>query len=46
MSGRNNKPKNDGPASSPGRLDQFGEKLTEDQGNKSTNRGKNNRKNG
>ncbi|GGE01943.1 hypothetical protein [Paenibacillus nasutitermitis] len=34
MTGRNNKPKNDGPASSPGRLDQFGEKLTEDVGNK------------
>jgi hypothetical protein len=27
MTGRNNKPDNDGPASSPGRLDQFGDKL-------------------
>ncbi|MDQ1910370.1 hypothetical protein RAC89_07655 [Paenibacillus sp. GD4] len=30
MSGRNNKPKNDGPASEPSRLDQFGDKLAED----------------
>ncbi|CAM4424363.1 hypothetical protein [Paenibacillus tarimensis] len=30
MTGRNNKPKNNGPASSPGRLDQFGDKLAED----------------
>jgi hypothetical protein len=30
MSGRNNKPKNDGPASSPSRLDQFGEKMVQD----------------
>jgi len=29
MSGRNNKPKNDGPASSPERLDQFGDRLAE-----------------
>jgi hypothetical protein len=28
MTGRNNRPKNDGPASSPGRLDQFGDKLS------------------
>ncbi|GIO34410.1 hypothetical protein J2TS6_55510 [Paenibacillus albilobatus] len=41
MTGRNNKPKNDGPASSPGRLDQFGEKLTEVDGNKPMNPGKN-----
>jgi hypothetical protein len=27
MTGRNSKPDNDGPASSPGRLDQFGDKL-------------------
>ncbi|MCZ8512770.1 hypothetical protein O9H85_10155 [Paenibacillus filicis] len=30
MTGRNNKPDNDGPASSPGRLDQFGDKLAEE----------------
>ncbi|SDJ30763.1 hypothetical protein [Paenibacillus naphthalenovorans] len=30
MSGRNSKPDNDGPASSPSRLDQFGGKLAED----------------
>lgn len=30
MSGRNNKPDNDGPASQPGRLDQFGDKLAEE----------------
>ncbi|MBP1156908.1 MULTISPECIES: hypothetical protein [unclassified Paenibacillus] len=30
MSGRNSKPDNDGPASSPSRLDQFGDKLAED----------------
>ncbi|MFC5470696.1 hypothetical protein ACFPPD_18570 [Cohnella suwonensis] len=30
MTGRNNKPDNDGPAASPGRLDQFGSKLAED----------------
>ncbi|MBP1996960.1 hypothetical protein [Paenibacillus eucommiae] len=28
MAGRNNKPDNDGPASNPGRLDQFGDKLS------------------
>jgi hypothetical protein len=27
MTGRNNKPDNDGPASSPASLDQFGDKL-------------------
>ncbi|NHN28939.1 hypothetical protein [Paenibacillus agricola] len=27
MTGRNNKPDNDGPASSPSQLDQFGDKL-------------------
>ncbi|WP_193394492.1 hypothetical protein [Paenibacillus sp. A3] len=30
MTGRNNKPDNDGPASQPGRLDQFGDKLAEE----------------
>ncbi len=30
MSGRNSKPKNNGPASSPSRLDQYGAKLAED----------------
>lgn len=29
MAGRNNHPKNDGPAASPSRLDQFGEKLAD-----------------
>ncbi|WP_219640977.1 hypothetical protein [Cohnella sp. CFH 77786] len=29
MTGRNNKPDNDGPASSPSRLDQFGDKWSE-----------------
>ncbi|WP_276322139.1 hypothetical protein [Paenibacillus thalictri] len=29
MTGRNSKPKNRGPASSPGRLDQFGDKLAD-----------------
>ncbi|WP_283214748.1 hypothetical protein [Paenibacillus sp. HWE-109] len=29
MSGRNSKPKNTGPASSPSRLDQFGEKAVQ-----------------
>ncbi|MDR0269466.1 hypothetical protein [Paenibacillus sp.] len=41
MTGRNSKPKNNGPASSPGRLDQFGEKLTADEGNRPMNPGKN-----
>ncbi|MEK8132864.1 hypothetical protein WMW72_33785 [Paenibacillus filicis] len=30
MSGRNSKPKKNGPASSPSRLDQYGAKLAED----------------
>jgi hypothetical protein len=30
MTGRNNEPKNDGPASSPSRLDQFGEKMVQE----------------
>ncbi|XEC93949.1 hypothetical protein AB6A23_21770 [Paenibacillus tarimensis] len=29
MAGRNNKPDNDGPASSPSSLDQFGDKLAQ-----------------
>ncbi|WP_187274565.1 hypothetical protein [Paenibacillus sp. N3.4] len=29
MTGRNNSPKNNGPASSPSRLDQFGEKAVQ-----------------
>ncbi|WP_176707664.1 hypothetical protein [Bacillus sp. FJAT-26390] len=28
MTGRNNKPDNDGPTASPSRLDQFGDKLS------------------
>ncbi|WP_301336113.1 hypothetical protein [Paenibacillus sp. FJAT-26967] len=32
MSGRNSKPKNRGPASHPGRLDQFGDKLSDSKG--------------
>lgn len=30
MSGRNNKPDNDGPAAKPSSLDQFGDKLADD----------------
>lgn len=30
MAGRNNKPDNNGPASNPSRLDQFGDKMAED----------------
>ncbi|MFD0959074.1 hypothetical protein [Paenibacillus chungangensis] len=30
MSGRNSKPKNNGPASSPSRLEQFGDKFAHD----------------
>ncbi|WP_186446218.1 hypothetical protein [Paenibacillus cremeus] len=30
MAGRNSKPDNTGPASSPSRLDQFGDKLADD----------------
>ncbi|MBW7452931.1 hypothetical protein ACFOLF_11835 [Paenibacillus sepulcri] len=40
MTGRNNNPKNDGPASSPSRLDQFGERLTENEGTKPMKPGK------
>lgn len=29
MAGRNNEPKNNGPASNPSRLDQFGEKMVQ-----------------
>ncbi|EGL18696.1 MULTISPECIES: hypothetical protein [Paenibacillus] len=32
MAGRNSKPKNRGPASHPGRLDQFGDKLADGKG--------------
>jgi hypothetical protein len=32
MTGRNNKPDNDGPAASPSRLDQFGDKLADNSG--------------
>ncbi|WP_169306733.1 hypothetical protein [Cohnella pontilimi] len=38
MTGRNNKPDNDGPAATPSRLDQFGGKLAEDTGSKPMNR--------
>lgn len=44
MTGRNNKPKNDGPASSPDRLDQFGEHMSEAEGNRPMNSGKKQRK--
>jgi len=33
MSGRNSKPKNDGPAASPSRVEQFGAGLTGESGN-------------
>ncbi|NIK79992.1 hypothetical protein FHS15_005176 [Paenibacillus castaneae] len=42
MTGRNNKPDNDGPASSPSRLDQFGDKLAEDTETKSQKQNKKN----
>lgn len=32
MSGRNSRPKNKGPAASPGRLDQFGERMADESG--------------
>ncbi|WP_268760168.1 hypothetical protein [Bacillus sp. FJAT-28004] len=32
MTGRNNKPDNDGPAASPSRLDQFGDKQSRNNG--------------
>ncbi|MBM7567269.1 hypothetical protein [Paenibacillus sacheonensis] len=34
MTGRNNKPKRRGPESHPGRLEQYGERLSEESGNK------------
>ncbi|UVI28584.1 hypothetical protein [Paenibacillus spongiae] len=34
MAGRNSKPDNDGPAASPDRLDQFGDKLADESGTK------------
>ncbi|WP_308634128.1 hypothetical protein [Paenibacillus silvisoli] len=39
MTGRNSKPKNKGPASHPGRLDQYGEKLSEQSDDKSGQQG-------
>lgn len=44
MTGRNNKPRNDGPASSPSRLDQFGDKLAEDTGSAPMKENKNDNK--
>jgi hypothetical protein len=44
MTGRNNKPKNNGPASSPSRLDQFGEKMAEDSDSKDMKQNKSNGK--
>jgi hypothetical protein len=41
LTGRNSKPKNKGPASSPSRLDQFGDKLAEDTGAKPMKGGNN-----
>ncbi|WP_268999023.1 hypothetical protein [Paenibacillus athensensis] len=40
MSGRNNHPKNNGPAASPSRLDQFGEKAEEQEKQESKRRNK------
>ncbi|MCQ6559753.1 hypothetical protein [Paenibacillus mendelii] len=37
MAGRNSKPDNDGPAASPDRLDQFGDKLADESGTKPMN---------
>jgi hypothetical protein len=37
MAGRNNKPDNDGPAATPSRLDQFGDKLADDTSRKPMN---------
>jgi len=34
MTGRNNHPKNDGPAAKPSRLDQFGEKMADNEPSK------------
>jgi len=34
MAGRNSKPKNDGPAASPSRMDQFGDKLADSRDDK------------
>ncbi len=34
MAGRNSKPKNNGPAASPSRLDQFGDKLADSRDDK------------
>ncbi|MCR8845618.1 hypothetical protein NQ117_18195 [Paenibacillus sp. SC116] len=40
MAGRNSKPKNNGPASSPSRLEQFGDKLADESGSKQKQEGK------
>ncbi|WP_256217307.1 hypothetical protein [Paenibacillus sp. OV219] len=37
MTGRNSKPKNKGPASHPGRLDQYGERLSAESDNVAAN---------
>ncbi|MDQ6423634.1 hypothetical protein RB620_29925 [Paenibacillus sp. LHD-117] len=42
MSGRNSKPENTGPAGSPSRLDQFGDKLANESGTKPMKSGKSN----
>ncbi|WP_261378310.1 hypothetical protein [Paenibacillus agilis] len=39
MAGRNSKPKNNGPASSPSRIDQFGDKLAVETSSKSKREG-------
>lgn len=44
MTGRNNKPDNDGPAASPSRLDQFGDKLAKDSGMTTMDENKKNNK--
>jgi hypothetical protein len=43
MTGRNNKPDNDGPAASPDRLDQFGDKLSRTPGDRPKKQDKNER---
>jgi hypothetical protein len=47
MTERNNKPDNDGPAASPSRLDQFGDKLSDTSGSipKKNKNNKNNKNN-
>lgn len=41
MSGRNSKPKNNGPASSPSRLDQYGDRAVQQEKQESKERGNN-----